>query len=190
MNQGHEFTARRGSTGAVLRIAQDRVKNYFREPECHQEKENRGVDCVIVTDSNVIMKRSTAGPPWRRLPKKRDCPAQHSSRHHALRKCISTAPARARRRARERTKASKHACGGAGGLPDQDRQVWVVFLDDRILGDDELASIVSVSRGKGALVDIPGARRGLGCLAAQDTDLAEGWGECLCKRGHGGDEWL
>ena len=94
-----------------------------------------------------------------------------------------------RRRARKRTKASKRACGSAGGLPDQDGQVWVVFLDDRILGDDELAIGVSVSRGKGALVDVPGARRRLGCLAAQDTDLAESWRECLCKRGHGGDDW-
>lgn len=76
------------------------------------------------------------------------------------------------------TKTSKNACGGAGGLPDQDGQVWVVFFDERILGDDELAVIwvgVSISRGKGALVDVPGARRSLCCLAAQDTDLAECW---------------
>jgi len=135
------------------------------------------------------MKRSAAGPPWRPLPKKIDCPAQRASQHRALRKCLSTAIDT--RIGTGHTKASKHACRGAGGLPDQDGQVWVVFFDERILGDDELALMVigvNISRGKGAVVDVPGACRSLGCLAAQDTDLAECWRECLCKRGHGGHD--
>lgn len=49
------------------------------------------------------------------------------SRPHVLRKGM------------ERTKAGKHASGGSGGLPDHDGQVWVVLLDDGVLGDDELA---------------------------------------------------
>lgn len=55
-------------------------------------------------------------------------------------------------RARERTETSKHACGGAAGLPDQDWQVWIVFLDERVLGDDELALLsrgVKILVGKG-----------------------------------------